>query len=96
MKEHEGDSVPPRSRASGLGVNVSKKEAAMPKQRPRNYRRYVVRAKRKIVHGGITERPLEEREAEHKRKWPNARVSQVGPAVTEETARKWEKEHGYS
>ena len=64
--------------------------------KPRTFRRYIVRVNRKIVHGGITERTVEERAAEHRRKWPNATVRQVGPAVTEETGRKWEKDHGYS
>jgi len=48
------------------------------------------------VHGGITERPLEERAAEHKGKWPSGSVKKVGPKVTEKTAREWEKEKGYS
>ena len=66
------------------------------KQSPRNFTRYVVRVQRKIVHGGITERPLEERVAEHKGKWPDGSVKKVGPKVTEKTAREWEKEKGYS
>ena len=66
------------------------------KQSPRNFTRYVVKVQRKTVHGGITERPLEERAAEHKGKWPSGKVKKVGPKVTEETAREWEKEHGYS
>ena len=64
--------------------------------KPRNFIRYQVRNKRKIVHGGITERPLEERLAEHQQKWLKATIKQVGPKVTEETARKWEKDKGYS
>ena len=66
------------------------------KQNPRNFTRYVVRVQRKIVHGGITERPLEERVAEHKGKWPSGSVNKVGPKVTEKTAREWEKKKGYS
>lgn len=66
------------------------------KQAPRDFTRYVVKVERKIVHGGITERPLEEREAEHQIKWPKSHIKKVGPKVTEETARKWEDEHGYS
>ncbi len=66
----------------------------MPK--PRNFTRYQVREKRRIVHGGITSRTLEERLAEHREEWPDATISKVGPKVTEETARKWEKEKGYS
>ena len=65
--------------------------------KPRNTTRYQVRVNRRIVHGGITERTLEERLAEHKQKFgPNATISQVGPKVTEETGRKWEKDKGYS
>lgn len=63
---------------------------------PRNHRRYVVRQNRKVVHKGISKRPLEQRLQEHHQKWPNATISQAGPAVTEETARKWEKDQGYS
>ena len=66
----------------------------MPK--PRNYTRYEVRVSRKIVHGGITNRPLEERAAEHIRTWPNGKVTKVGSKVTEEGAREWEKKKGYS
>jgi len=65
-------------------------------KRPRNFRKYVVRVGRRKVHGGITTRPLEEREREHQQKWPDARVLQVGHATTEDAARKWEKEQGYT
>lgn len=68
----------------------------MAKQTPRNFTRYQVRVDRKIVHGGITQRPLEERYAEHLRTWPKATVTKVGPKVTEETARKWERDKGYT
>lgn len=66
------------------------------KQAPRNFTRSIVRVRNKNVHGGVTERPLDERVAEHERRWPNCRVQQIGPKVTEKTARKWEREHGYS
>jgi len=66
------------------------------KASPRTFTRYVVKVRNRTVHGGITERPLEERTTEHKGKWPDSHVNKVGPKVTEETARKWEKEHGYS
>ena len=66
------------------------------KQNPRNFTRYVVKTGNKILHGGITERPLEERAEEHKRRWPNSHVNKVGPKVTEETARQWEKDGGFS
>ena len=66
------------------------------KQVPQNFTRYIVKVKNKNVHGGITERPLEERTKEHQKKWPNCRVVKAGPKVSEETAREWEEEHGYS
>ena len=65
-------------------------------QAPRNFTRYIVKVKNKNIHGGITERPLEERAKEHEKKWPNCHVVKVGPKVSEEAARKWEEEHGYS
>ncbi len=64
--------------------------------KPRKYRKYVVKVGRKTVHGGITSRPLEERETEHKQKWPTARIDQVGRATTEDAAREWEKKQGYT
>ncbi|MGI9411686.1 MAG: hypothetical protein ACR2OV_16540 [Hyphomicrobiaceae bacterium] len=57
--------------------------------------KYQFRDGRKIVHGGITN-DLERREAEHQQKHPNGRISQVGRKTTEEAARKWEKDKGYS
>ena len=66
------------------------------KQSPRNYTKYLVKTRNKIEHGGITERPLEDRAAEHRVDYPNSHVVKVGPKVTEKTARKWEKDHGYS
>ena len=64
----------------------------MPKQKPRDTIRYNLRQGRKIVHKGITKRPLEERLAEHQTKYPGATISKVGPKVTEDTARKWERD----
>lgn len=64
--------------------------------KPRNTRKYQVRVKGKIVHGGKTDRPLEERLQEHRLKWPKATIKQVGRATTDEAASKWEKEKGYS
>ena len=49
----------------------------------------------KIVHGGITQ-DLEDREQKHKVKWPNGHIKQVGKRTTEEAARKWERDHGYT
>ena len=63
---------------------------------PHNYTRYIVISKGRVVHGGITHRPLMERAREHRQRWPGAFVKKVGPRVTEYTARKWERDNGYS
>ena len=60
----------------------------MPK--PRNWYRYDYKIGNKIRHSGITKDP-ERREGEHKARWPGGHLKLVGPAVTEDTAREWEK-----
>ncbi len=57
--------------------------------------KYQVRVGRKIVHGGITKDP-ERRQEEHQQEWPNAKLTIVGRLTTEEAARKWEKDKGYT
>ncbi len=61
----------------------------------RNTYKYQVRVGRKIVHGGITKDP-ERRQEEHRDEWPNAKLTIVGRRTTEEAARKWEEEKGYT
>jgi predicted GIY-YIG superfamily endonuclease len=56
----------------------------------RQFKKYDVIVKGKIVHSGITT-DLKRRKEEHRQKWPNATIRQVGVSVTEESARKWEK-----
>lgn len=63
--------------------------------KPRPYTRYRVHVKGKVVHGGITT-DFEERKQKHKQQWPNSIIRKVGGKVTEEAARKWEEEEGYS
>ena len=53
--------------------------------------KYYFKVGNKIVHIGITN-DLERREAEHRRKWPNGHIVQVGNRTTEEAARQWERE----
>ncbi len=65
----------------------------MPK--PRNHYKYNYKIGNKIVHGGIT-KDLERREEEHQQKWPNGHIKQVGRKTTEDAARKWEEEKGYT
>ncbi len=65
----------------------------MPK--PRNHYKYQYKIGNKIVHGGIT-KDLERREQEHQQKWPKGHITQVGRKTTEDAARDWEKEKGYT
>ncbi|MBU4349376.1 hypothetical protein KJ830_05895 [bacterium] len=57
----------------------------------RNTYKYHFKVGNKIVHSGITD-DLDRREQEHKQKWPNGHIYQVGNKTTEEAARKWEQE----
>ncbi|MGR3220581.1 MAG: GIY-YIG nuclease family protein [Candidatus Anammoxibacter sp.] len=63
--------------------------------KPRNTFKYHQKVGNKIVHGGITN-DLERREQEHQQKWPKSHISRIGRATTEEAAREWEKEKGYT
>ena len=63
--------------------------------KPRNTYKYQFKVGNLIVHGGITN-DLERREAEHKQDWPEGHIKQVGIKTTEEAARAWEKEKGYT
>ncbi len=65
----------------------------MPKQR--NHYKYQYKIGNKIVHGGIT-KDLERREQEHQQKWPKGHIKQVGRKTTEDAARDWEKDKGYT
>ena len=49
----------------------------------------------KIKHGGITD-DLERREQEHQQKWPKGHIKQVGRRSTENGARQWEKDKGFT
>lgn len=63
--------------------------------KPRNTYKYYFKVGNKIVHGGIT-KDLRRRELEHQQEWPKGHIVQVGRRTTEETARKWEKDNGFS
>ena len=64
--------------------------------KPRDTYKYEVRVGRKKVHGGITN-DLERREKEHQQTFgEKAKLTQVGRRTTEDAARKWEKDKGYS
>ena len=58
--------------------------------------KYQFKIGNKIVHGGITD-DLERREQEHQQEYgEKGHIKQVGYKTTEEAARKWEKDKGYS
>ncbi len=57
--------------------------------------KYYFKKGNRIVHGGITD-DLERREQEHKQKWPKGHIVQVGRKTTEDAAREWENDKGYS
>ena len=49
---------------------------------------------RKVVHRGISDRPLEDREREHQEESPGAHVKQIGRRTTREKALEWERNGG--
>jgi hypothetical protein len=79
---------------SGQGGSVQLKEGLFVPKRYDTYK-YQFKVGNKIVHGGITN-DLERREQEHKQGHPKGHITQVGRKTTEEAARKWEKEKGYT
>ena len=64
-------------------------------KKPRNTYKYYFKEGNNIVHGGITN-DLERREQEHMQKWPSGHIFQVGRRTTEEAARQWEKDKGFT
>lgn len=48
----------------------------------------------KIVHRGITDRPLEEREREHQEEFPGSRIKKIGRLTTRDGALEWERKGG--
>jgi len=57
--------------------------------------KYLFKIGNRIVHGGITD-DLERREVKHQQKWPKGHIVQVSHRTTEEAARKWERDKGFS
>ncbi len=58
--------------------------------------KYQFKRGNKIIHGGITN-DLDRRETEHKQTYgEKGHIKQVGRKTTEDAARKWEKDNGYS
>ena len=65
----------------------------MPKKR--DTYKYLFKEGNKTLHGGRTD-DLKRREQEHQQKWPEGHIKQVGRKTTEEAARKWEEEKGFT
>lgn len=57
--------------------------------------KYLVKRGNKILDGGIT-KDLKRRDQERQREYPGSHLAKVGIRTTEEGARKWEKNKGYS
>ena len=57
--------------------------------------KYLVKVGNKVVDGGITT-DLARREQERQREYPGSHLYKVGHRTTEEAAREWEKEEGFS
>ena len=65
-------------------------------QKPRKYYKYHFKRGNKILHGGVTD-DLERREGEHQRDINSkGHISQVGRRTSEEAARQWEKDKGFT
>ena len=64
-------------------------------QQKRDTYKYQYKDGNKILHGGIT-KDLERREQEHSREYGKGHIKQVGRKTTEEAARQWEQEKGYT
>jgi len=63
---------------------------------PRDTYKYHQKVGNKIVHRGITDRPLQEREREHQEQYPSSHIEQVGIRTTRAGALRWERRGGKS
>ena len=60
----------------------------------RDTAKYHLIKNRKIVHRGITDRPVEDREEEHQTEHPGSHIKQIGRRTTREKALEWERNGG--
>ena len=60
----------------------------------RNTAKYHVIKNRKVVHRGITDRSLEDRENEHQKEHPGGHIKQIGRRTIREKALEWERNGG--
>lgn len=65
----------------------------MTKQK-RIWNKYLFKVVNKIEHGGITTN-LEQREGQHRQKWPKGHIVKVGRRTIKTTALRWEREQGF-
>ena len=63
--------------------------------KPRDTYKYLVKRGNKVLDGGITKN-LERREQERQQEYPGCHLNKLGIRTTEEGAREWEREQGYS
>ena len=82
-------------RQTGRGSDHGERGGTAMTRHRRDTHKYVFKIGNKIVHGGITD-DLVRREEEHQQKWPKGHIKSVGRRTTEDAARKWEEENGYS
>jgi len=61
----------------------------------RTWCKYLVKKGNKTLDGGITT-DLNRRESERQRQFPGSHLKKVGRCTTEKSARRWEKEQGFS
>ena len=64
--------------------------------KPRNWYTYEFKRGNKVLHGGITQDPVRREQELQSEIDPKGKLKTIGKAKTEEGARDWEKEKGYS
>jgi len=62
-------------------------------KKPRDTYKYQLKVSGKIIYRGIT-KDIERRGAQHKSRYPNSRIVQVGRRTTRERAIEWERRGG--
>jgi len=65
----------------------------MTKQK-RIWNKYLFKVANKVERGGITTN-LEQRESQHRQKWPKGHIAKVGRRTTKSAALRWEREQGF-
>lgn len=63
-------------------------------EEPRDTSKYLFIQGGSVRHGGITN-DLDRREREHRRRWPDGHIRQVGRRTKRSAGRTWERRHGF-